>query len=46
MEEVVRRVLVKYFEFCKSELATNPSATGEELEVNVMVAIATNELPQ
>jgi hypothetical protein len=54
MEEVVRRVLVMYLEFCKSELATNPLATWEELKAKkikelkakVVTVIAANELPQ
>ncbi len=54
LEEVVRRILVKYLEYCKNEMLLKPTATWEEIKdkkINEMIsvvqtAIAANELPQ
>ena len=53
-EQIVRRVLVKYLEFCKAELSVNPSITWDEirkkkaddLKTDVTVAISKNILPK
>lgn len=54
LEEVVRRVLVKYLDYCKVEISANPSITWKQIKANkinemmadVQTAILANELPQ
>lgn len=54
LEEIVRRVLVKYLDYCKVEIAANSSITWgqiKEKKINEMMAdvqraILANELPQ
>lgn len=54
LEQVVRRVLVNYLDYCKQEKTNNPATTWDEIKnkkIQEMIAIvqtsiATNELPQ
>ena len=54
LEQVVRRVLVNYLDYCKQEKTNNPATTWDEIKnkkIQEMIAvvqtsIAANELPQ
>lgn len=54
LEQVVRRVLVKYLDYCKQEKTINPAATWseiknkkiQEMKAIVQKSIEANELPQ
>lgn len=54
LEDIVRRVLVTYLDYCKQEKSTNPAMSWEQIKKNkiqdmisvVRASIAANELPQ